>query len=129
MEPMLPRCARSALLAVVLSAALAPAAAAQILHQAVEGVPGFRPGEQVAWVGDVDGDGLTDWATSDSSHMAGSLVNAGQVRVHSGATGQLLGQVTGSLADGRLGLRLAGLGDVDGDGLPSSRPRRARACW
>ena len=118
MEPRLPRCARSLLLVGLLPVALAPAAAAQILHHAVEGVPGFRPGEQVAWVGDVDGDGLTDWATSNSSHMAGGLANAGQVRVHSGASGQLLGQVTGTLANGRLGLRLAGLGDVDGDGLP-----------
>ena len=101
-----------------LAVPLAPAAAAQIQGLAVEGGGGFVAGGQVAWVGDVDGDGLDDFATSDRRYDAGALSDVGQVRVHSGSTGQLLGQVTGGHAGAFLGWHIAGVGDVDGDGLP-----------
>lgn len=96
----------------------APFARAQIQTYAVEGDSGFRPGEVLGWVGDVDGDGRPDWATGQPTYSAGGLLNAGAVRVHSGATGTLLAQVEGAAANDRLGSQIAELGDVDGDGAP-----------
>jgi hypothetical protein len=97
----------------------APSARAQIQTYAVEGDAGFRPGAVVSWVGDVDADGRPDWATAQPTFTAaGSLTNAGAVRVHSGATGLLLAQLEGTAVNDRLGSRIAELGDVDGDGAP-----------
>ncbi len=108
--------------------ALAPLASAQIQTYAIEGDNGFRPGWSVCWVGDVDGDGKSDWATSDPTYSG----NRGQIRVHSGATGAQLGQFVGLGAQDWLGTSIAELGDVDGDGAPellaiAASPGRALA--
>lgn len=69
-------------------------------------------GLSVAWLGDVDGDGVGDW-------LAGSdrveLKEPGRVRVLSGADGQRLASLDGAPGDG-MASRLLGLGDVDADG-------------
>jgi hypothetical protein len=118
---------RSAISAACLLA-LAPLARAQIQAYSIEGDNGFRPGWSVCWVGDVDGDGNSDWATSDPKYSG----NRGQVRVHSGATGAQLGQFVGLGAQDWLGTCIAELGDVDGDGAPevlalAAAPARALA--
>jgi hypothetical protein len=61
-------------------------------------------GEEVAGVGDVDGDGVPDVAAATSSNGAGTLVA-------SGATGAIIQNLTGEHT-------VSGLGDVDGDGTP-----------
>ncbi len=67
-----------------------------------------------AAVGDVDGDGGTDlalgemWATGDYS---------GRLRVFSGATGEEILRILGPAHGSAFGSRVAGLGDVDHDGV------------
>jgi hypothetical protein len=74
-------------------------------------------GFAVAFVGDVDGDGVSDLAVGAPFHDAGAS-NAGLVRVHSGATGALLLTLHGGAAGDRFGSALSGAGDIDGDGVP-----------
>ena len=77
-------------------------------------------GEIAGWLDDIDGDGITDFATLGQSlsdfpthHSAGSFT----VEAISGATGELLWRVGSEwqpLAGGRT---LRNLGDIDGDGI------------
>lgn len=75
--------------------------------------PGERFGWAVAAIGDVSGDGKTDFAVG----APGAASSAGVVRVYSGADGSLLYSVAGD-ANARMGSSLAALGDVNGDGVP-----------
>ncbi|HGY90470.1 MAG TPA: hypothetical protein ENK43_04795 [Planctomycetes bacterium] len=74
-------------------------------------------GQAVAGVGDVDGDGHADVAVGVPLDDTSGL-NAGEVRVYSGNTGSLLYAIQGGSPGARLGRSVAGLGDVDGDGVP-----------
>lgn len=76
-----------------------------------------RLGSQLAHVGDLDGDGAADYAVSAPYHDDGNKGEAGVVRVYSGQDGSEIFSVTGDLHDHRLGWRLSGAGDVNGDGL------------
>lgn len=69
------------------------------------GYPFF--GNAVAALGDVDGDGLGDFALGD-------LV-ADMVTVHSGVDGQLLYSILPVQTNGRFGSVFAGVGDIGGD--------------
>ncbi len=75
-----------------------------------------RLGSVIALAGDSDGDGLPELALGSTRAAAGGL-GVGQVRLHALADGALLRSVDGWLPTQRLGLSLAPLGDVDGDGL------------
>ncbi len=71
-------------------------------------------GHAVTKVGDVDGDGVSDFAGSawtDDNGGAGS----GMIRVFSGANGSQLYQLDGSTGD-HLGTSLGYVGDINGDG-------------
>lgn len=76
---------------------------------------GERLGHAVAALGDVDGDGVSDWAVGSPKHAAGGN-DAGRVRVVSGATGLLIKRIDGASGD-ELGDQIASPGDVDGDGI------------
>ncbi len=73
-------------------------------------------GFDIADAGDVDGDGTADIVSGAQFHDLPGLTDAGVVRVHSGATGAVIHQWNGTVAGGKLGISLAGVGDVDGDG-------------
>ncbi len=81
---------------------------------------GEAAGDQFGWiarnVGDVDGDGIADVATSAPSHANGGA-NAGRVYVYSSRTGKLLWTADGHPGD-QLGLGIEAAGDVDADGTP-----------
>ncbi|HEX5009793.1 MAG TPA: integrin alpha [Planctomycetota bacterium] len=66
--------------------------------------------------GDVDGDGVDDLLIGAPQHD-GTGTDSGRAELLSGATGALLGAWDGLPGD-TLGSALAGLGDVDGDGVP-----------
>lgn len=79
------------------------------------GSAGDRLGDAVA-MGDVDGDGFADLiagAPMDES----SLADQGRVNAYSGATGALLWSAVGTAANDGLGLTVAVVGDVNGDGM------------
>jgi len=74
-------------------------------------------GVSVAGLGDIDGDGVPDFAIgADGDPSEGGEASAGQVFVFSGKTRELIR----TLSDGSIGFgrALANLGDVDGDGVP-----------
>lgn len=105
----------------------------------VEGELGSRLGRSVAWIGDLDGDGRSDFAAGDirgprAPTANGAWTQRGLVYVFlsgdaetglAGAEGS--GRfaaarasviVAGEAASHRFGHSLAGVGDVDGDGTP-----------
>jgi len=69
-------------------------------------------------VGDLDGDGRSEIAVGDlgERNAQGELVGA--VRIHSGASGALLQTLLGDHSEDFIGMTVAGLSDVDGDGVP-----------
>jgi len=94
--------------------AVAPVAAAQNpLHTFASGQDYDLFGHAVAGIGDVDLDGHADVAVGAYGWAPG------RVHVYSGRTGQALYSVAGeSLDKNSFGFSIAGLGDVDGDGVP-----------
>ncbi len=88
----------------------------RILHTLV----GEAPGDQFGWVarplGDLDGDGVIDFATTAPTHSAPNEPGAGAVYVHSSQSGVLLFRADGKAGDA-LGWSVAAAGDVDGDGV------------
>jgi hypothetical protein len=78
---------------------------------------GVRFGSAVAWVGDIDGDHVPEFAVG-APGVTGA--NPGSVRVYSGATGAELTYLgkTGTGYGDNLGNAIAALNDVDNDGVP-----------
>jgi len=78
---------------------------------------GDNLGSSVANGGDLDGDGIADVIVgSDRSSPAG-VMHAGSILLYSGASGTLIRQIDGQTEGGLLGTSVAGLSDVDGDGV------------
>ncbi len=73
-------------------------------------------GQSVSWIGDVNGDGVTDFAggtRSDDSAASG----AGMVRVYSGADRSVLHTLTGIAVNDQFGHEISDAGDVNADGF------------
>lgn len=102
----------------VLALALGPAAAsAQEAFTSANGdSPGDRLGFSVAAVGDVDGDGVGD-VIAGAPEDDNNGVNSGSARVLSGLSGAILRSFDGDSAGDRFGEAVAGIGDVDLDGV------------
>ena len=82
---------------------------------------GAAAGDQFGWsvagVGDVDGDGVPDYAVGAPSADPFGRTDAGSVYLYSGATGALLYRVDGLAAGDAFGFSVAGVGDINGDGV------------
>lgn len=76
---------------------------------------GDRLGNDVCRVADLDGDGVPEFAVS-ATRATSPLVQAGRVRVHSGASGTVLLTFAGSAVFEELGAAVADIGDLDHDG-------------
>jgi len=79
-----------------------------------------RFGTQVAFVGDVNGDGFGDFAVGAPNHEVPGITNAGRAFLFlGGATLDSTPDVTidGGTSGNSLGASIAGLGDINGDGF------------
>jgi len=85
------------------------------LFQRVANWNGEHLGNDVAYLGDVDGDGVGDWALGAPMNDAAG-VDAGRVVVVSGVAGATLQILRGATGE-QFGERVAGVGDLDGDGV------------
>ncbi|MBC8329655.1 MAG: FG-GAP repeat protein [Planctomycetes bacterium] len=105
-----------------LAALLAPALTAQTeasrLHQHLGALAGDELGRSLAVVGDLDGDGVADYAVGAPRADVYGRANAGAVDLRSGADGSLIRRHIGGSSNDWLGAALAGPGDLDGDGVP-----------
>lgn len=106
----------------LLSTALAAPVLAQACTKATLGTAAQdRLGWSSAVIGDVDQDGVPDYAVgvpqaSNPANSSGQVGN-GKVVVYSGNTGLALYTVLGPATSSMFGFAVAGLGDRDGDGL------------
>ncbi len=105
-----------ALIPVFLKGADAFVEKVRVLHE----LHGEAANDQFGWVarpmGDLDGDGVTDFATSAPTKALRGP-GAGRVYVYSSKTGKLLFTRDGIPGAG-LGTSLSSVGDIDGDGTP-----------
>lgn len=80
--------------------------------------PSDALGQDFAVLGDVDGDGVNDFATSGSSRYPEATVDGGgHVDLYSGRDGSLLRRWLGDEEFGQLGTALVALPDADQDGV------------
>ena len=101
-------------LAVALSSA---AASAQVQVAQFNGpAPSEEVGCSAVGLGDVDGDGLPDFATGGTWHLF-NTTDPGNVYVCKGSTGSLVRKHTGEFGGDDFGYALANAGDVNGDGV------------
>ncbi|MFT5050134.1 MAG: hypothetical protein ACI8QZ_001529 [Chlamydiales bacterium] len=102
-----------ALIPPLLEGAAAFAEEPRILHTFI----GEAPGDQFGWVarpvGDLDGDGVTDFASTSPTYAGGK----GRVYVYSAKSGELLFTLDGR-SGWNLGMSVAGEVDINGDGTP-----------
>ncbi len=84
-----------------------------LVNVGLAGNTGDEEGSSVAGIGDFDGDGKSDFAIG-SPGFAASLANDGQAILHLSAAGAK--DIDGQFANQHFGGKVAGIGDIDGDG-------------
>jgi FG-GAP repeat protein len=72
-------------------------------------------GSALAFMGDVDGDGFTDFASTNANPPGGAVGGWG-VTIYSGATRAPLRTILGGTGE-KLGIAIEPMGDLDGDGV------------
>ncbi|MCA9323075.1 MAG: FG-GAP repeat protein, partial [Planctomycetes bacterium] len=90
------------------------------LLRSVDGLAaGDRFGTTVAALGDLDGDGVAEYAVSApySDGLTG-LSDVGEVWIFSGSNGALMTRLSGAQSNDDFGRSMADVGDLDGDGIP-----------
>ncbi len=80
--------------------------------------PGDEAGASVAWLGDVDGDGIDDFAIGAPMASPGGVLEAGNCMIVSGGSGSLILDLPGNNAYGHLGHAVAAGRDLNGNGTP-----------
>jgi len=109
----------AALLSVFGACASAPGAEDTLASSAARiydgDVPGDQLGRSVVVIGDVDDDGLADYAISSRGNDPVET-NAGRIVVHSGVDGSVIATLDGEGTSNQFGEALAPAGDVDDDG-------------
>lgn len=73
-------------------------------------------GTSLTDLGDVDGDGVTDFVVGGPMYFSSLGNAAGRVCVYSGESGALLYQLEGEQKNNGFGIRVARIGDIDADG-------------
>ncbi len=101
----------------IVAAAAEASAGGELLHSLVGPADGDRFGAAVVGLGDLDGDGRADFALG-APLSARNGPGSGQAWVISGRSGSVLHELVGPTTSEQFGASLAGLGDVDGDGVP-----------
>lgn len=103
------------LIALAVTAGISGVAGAQVPVMAFDGPEAYTGlGVSVARVGDMDGDGVMDLVCGGSGYLSAT----GLVRTYSGKTGSKLLEIVGPKPSTGFGSRVAGAGDVNGDGAP-----------
>ena len=75
-----------------------------------------RFGYEISGLGDLDGDGVSEFGVGDRRGGDSSKPNFSTVYVYSGRTRETLFLLTGNQSGDRFGSAMAGVGDADGDG-------------
>jgi hypothetical protein len=86
-----------------------------VVRTEVGTVAGAQLGSDVAFIADVDQDGVADIAIGGAAGP-GIAANASGVKIESGATGATLRMHPGITMNSKLGFAVRAVGDVDGDG-------------
>jgi hypothetical protein len=86
-----------------------------VLHDLQGSMPNIDFGGAVAGLGDLDGDGKSEFAVA-APEESYTIAAQGVIRVYSGATGNVLHMFIGDANPDRLGTSMAPAGDVNGDG-------------
>ena len=99
------------------SALALPASAASLRYTIAAGPDNGQLGASLSTLGDLDADGIADFAVGDTGYNASGAAGSGQVLILSGADGSTLHTLSGTPAAGQaFGKALAAL-DANGDGI------------
>lgn len=88
-----------------------------LIHQIAGLADPYGLGTSVTGLGDLDGDGVSEFAAGEPGATVGSNSGAGKAYIFLGASGTLLFTLSSGGQNDKFGWSLAAAGDVDGDGL------------
>ncbi len=89
--------------------------------------PGEELGATVSAIGDLDGDGRVDTLAGAPKALGAPGLAGGALRWLSGLDGSVLASFASIVPQDSVGARAAGIGDLDGDGLPEAATFRHTA--